>query len=54
MNHAKHVIHWQVTATGHQGKGQPVSLETAEVWVERMNKQWGGVIHHWVEVSGKE
>ena len=41
-------VHWQVTATGYKGRGQPIDYKTAKAWAEYENRKHPD-IRHWVE-----
>ena len=43
------IIYWQVIGSGEVGHGQPISATSARGWVEKLNRDYAGRIHHWTE-----
>ena len=39
------IIKWQNTDTKEWGQGSPVTLEMAQVWVEKLNSRHRNIIH---------
>ena len=45
-----HIVYWKSLLTGYEGHGEPLTKQNAEAAVERGNKEFAGIINHWIEV----
>jgi len=44
-----YLVYWKSANTGAAGHGSPMSKTDAEAWVAKGNREWSGMVTHWIE-----